>query len=75
MKIKLGYEWDETFHPTPYEESHEDEELGKIEMTTSSQRKPDVLSSTENDSPKRLTKRSNSKGPDDIVGPQQGIMA
>jgi hypothetical protein len=36
QKVVLGYEWDETFDPVPYEERNGDEEggNGKIELTT-----------------------------------------
>lgn len=38
-KVVLGYEWDETFDPSPYEEPNQgDEEVGRIEMTASKHR-------------------------------------
>lgn len=42
-KVVLGYEWDETFDPLPFEEPNNDEEAGlngKIELTSSSSRSP-----------------------------------
>lgn len=66
-KVVLGYEWDETFYSSPYEERNKvDEEVGRIEMTasnarTESLRKP-VLSgqADSGDQSGTLTKRSNS---------------
>jgi hypothetical protein len=70
-KVVLGFEWDETFNPTPFEEQNEgDEEQGRIEVTTPSQMQPVNSSDGEEgnfcgtpvvkDKPQRLTKRANS---------------
>jgi hypothetical protein len=70
-KIVLGFEWDETFNPTPYEEENEgDEEQGRIELTTPPQKQPANSGDGEEgnfrgtpvvkDKPQRLTKRANS---------------
>lgn len=70
-KVVLGFEWDETFNPTPYEEQQEgDEEQGRIELT-SPQIKQTINSDDGEegnfsgtpvikDKPQRLTKRASS---------------
>jgi len=65
-KVVLGYEWDETFDPSPYEEPNKgDEEAGRIEMTPRNHRvsapeKSTSLALTDNEQAGMLTKRSNS---------------
>ena len=65
-KVVLGYEWDETFDPSPFEEPTQvDEETGRIEMTAPKHRaassgKSILSSQAENDQSGTLTKRSNS---------------
>ena len=71
---KLGYDWDETFDPIPFEEAQDDEETGKIELTsrTKDSRIPPL---SENGNAKRLVKRTNSTSPDGRTSEIKGTLA